>query len=131
MVAAFGFGEHDEKINLESLSDKVKKHLASKGQDDHALFQFTGRGLSASIENKGESLRKKARGRWDDDAKAWGWAPDDSAWLASMGLAFAACFGAVDPVTGKHAAMIAADAAGERAYCEAVLFPMIEAKFTG
>ena len=129
MVAAFVYGDEEDNIDLESLSGKLQKHLVSKGQDDAALLQFTGRGLSASLESKGDSLRKKARGRWDADAKVWGWAPDEAAWLSSMGLAFAACFGAVDLSTGKHAAMAAADAAGERAYCEADLFPMIEAKF--
>jgi hypothetical protein len=122
LVAACFYGDQDEMIDLEGIKDKLQKRLKSKGQEDRGLFQYTGRGTSPPLESKADSLRKKARGPWG---------PEESAWLASMALAFMACLGAVDPITSKHVAMAAADAAGERAYCEAFLFPMIEAKFSG
>jgi hypothetical protein len=74
------------------------------------------RGAPHSLQGRAATIRKSRR----LDAR-------DKEWLFCMSTAFAVCFNGGSPYSAKQIVARLAERAGEAAYAEAVLFPMIDA----
>jgi hypothetical protein len=74
------------------------------------------RGAPHSLQGRADTIRKNRR----LDAR-------DKEWLFCMSTAFAVCFNGGSPYSAKQIVARLAERAGETAYAEAVLFPMIDA----
>jgi hypothetical protein len=93
--------------------------MADAGRDDGVAlgFELIKRpGAPHSLEGRAVTIRKSRQ----LDAR-------DKEWLFCMSTAFAVCFNGGSPYSAKQIVARLAARAGETAYAEAVLFPMIDA----
>ncbi|WP_139234112.1 hypothetical protein [Methylobacterium pseudosasicola] len=84
---------------------------------------------SVTILGKSDTIRGKSKLRARKGSEPKYLATDDANWRLKMALAFAATFSAKDPNSGTNLICQLTSEIGETEYAEAVLLPMLRAKF--
>lgn len=126
LIAAFTRGENVNEPDEDFLRF-LQKHRDRVGGQIMQLARLEEPGAStATLEGRADTIRKKARGRWNDNEKIYGWSERDAMWLHFMSLAFVIAFNA-KPEIAKHLAGCAASIVGEAEFASKVLFAMIDA----